>query len=148
MSIHAHRSFTLSKPLNAGGVLFVQNVKHLRDFYRSVFSMNVEADENRYVILTIPGFELVIHGIQNETPPADSQIEPLVVREESSFKLCLPVLRLEEARVMAKTLGGFIKDQEHEWNFNGIVACDGHDPEGNVIQARQFELHSQHVLSS
>lgn len=123
--------------MNAGAVLFVQNVKHLRDFYRSVFSMNIETDENSYAVLSIPGFELVIHGIPNESSFADTQMEPIVVREDSSLKLCLPVQSLTEARATAKALGGFIKDKEHEWNFNGIVACDGHDPEGNVIQARQ-----------
>jgi predicted enzyme related to lactoylglutathione lyase len=123
--------------LNAGAVLFVQNVKHMRDFYRSVFAMNMEADETSYAVLTIPGFELVIHGIPSEVSTADSSPKPIVVQEESAIKLCLPVTSLEETRAIAKALGGFLKDKEHEWNFNGIVACDGHDPEGNVIQARQ-----------
>ena len=32
-----------------------------------------------------------------------------------------------------------IDPAEREWSFQGYVRCDGHDPEGNVIQVIQAE---------
>jgi hypothetical protein len=34
-------------------------------------------------------------------------------------------------------LGGQVDPAEREWNDQGCLVCDGHDPEGNVVQFRQ-----------
>lgn len=40
-------------------------------------------------------------------------------------------------RVTAASLGGHIKPAAAEWSARGFRACDGHDPEGNVLQVRE-----------
>ena len=37
----------------------------------------------------------------------------------------------------AERLGGRVKPVHDEWEARGFRACDGHDPEGNVIQVRE-----------
>jgi catechol 2,3-dioxygenase-like lactoylglutathione lyase family enzyme len=118
-------------------VLFVQNVPRMRDFYREVIQMDVVQDKGSWAILSILGFELVIHGIPNE-PAADLSSNALPsIREDSYLKICLPVENIAIARTHAANLGGAIKDPTHEWEDRGVRACDGHDPEGNVLQVRQ-----------
>ncbi len=62
----------------------------------------------------------------------------VLVREDSYIKLCFPVESLESARNLAVSLGGCIQGKSKEWQARGFLACDGHDPEGNVIQLRQM----------
>jgi predicted enzyme related to lactoylglutathione lyase len=51
--------------------------------------------------------------------------------------LCLPVVSIAAARSLAVAHGGAIKSPQHEWEARGFRACDGYDPEGNVIQVRE-----------
>jgi predicted enzyme related to lactoylglutathione lyase len=118
-------------------VLFVDDVAKLTAFYSNVANMAIRHQDSAYAVMGIDGFELILHAMQTESPPiiATSHI---TVREDSYFKLCLPVSDIAAARATAKAFGGAIKAIEHEWVFQGIRACDGHDPEGNVIQLRML----------
>lgn len=58
------------------------------------------------------------------------------MRGDSYTKLCLPVDSIASARVSAAQLGGAILPVAPECVAGGIRACDGHDPEWNVIQVR------------
>lgn len=51
-----------------------------------------------------------------------------------------PVLKygIAAARSLAAANGGAIKSPQHEWEARGFRACDGYDPEGNVIQVREL----------
>jgi len=42
------------------------------------------------------------------------------------------------SRETAAKLGGELNPPEREWEFDQAKVCDGHDPEGNVFQLRQF----------
>ena len=117
-------------------VIFVSNVQRIRDFYRAVVTMDLAEDQPNYAILTIPGFELVIHGIPGESDSSFTSNEPREVREECNLKMCLPVKCIREARARAVELSGFIKAEEYEWSARNVKACDGCDPEGNVFQVR------------
>lgn len=129
-------SNALTEILSVAAVIFVSNVQRVRDFYRAVVTMNLAEDQPNYAILTIPGFELVIHGIPGELDSSLTSNEVPEVREECNLKLCLPVECIQEARARAVGLGGFIKAEEYEWSARGVKACDGYDPEGNVFQVR------------
>ena len=120
-------------------VLFVADVGRLRDFYRQVAAMELVHSELGHAILEVQGFQLVIHQIHGETATQPNESGHVSVRDDSYFKLCLPVMSIAAARSIANSLGGSIKTTEHEWQANGILACDGHDPEGNVIQVRQAD---------
>lgn len=52
-------------------------------------------------------------------------------------RLCLPVESIATARTTAARLGGTIRPAGSEWEARGFRACDGHDPEGNVLQVRE-----------
>ena len=41
------------------------------------------------------------------------------------------------ARSLVVELGGGLNGPESEWRFQDCRVCDGHDPEGNVIQLRE-----------
>jgi predicted enzyme related to lactoylglutathione lyase len=118
-------------------VLFVEDVQHMSDFYATVAAMSVEHDAADHVVLESHGVQLVIHGIpvHLREPRADPTI--VVVREDSYFKVCLPVHSIATARERAAALGGRIAPVAHEWEARGFRACDGNDPEGNVLQVRE-----------
>ncbi len=121
-------------------VLFVNDVERVANFYAEVIGMQIRYQEDSHTILQNVGFELIIHAMYGDSSESKSvsSVSPLVVRDEAYSKLCLPVTNIGKARDLAYQFGGFIKAIEHEWSDHGIVACDGHDPEGNVIQVRMF----------
>jgi predicted enzyme related to lactoylglutathione lyase len=120
-------------------VLFVNDVARMTAFYSAIAAMQILHEESSYAILKIDGFELVIHAMYGEASPQASPSTIVTVREDSYTKLCLPVANIAVARAKAGELGGNIKSIEHEWVARGIRACDGHDPEGNVLQVRMCE---------
>lgn len=118
-------------------VIFVSDVRRVSAFYREIASMSVYVNDETYVVLEIDGFQLVVHGLRGEPAVCadeDGRVRP---REDSYVKLCLPVKSIAAARLMALEKGGFIKSSPHEWEARGFRACDGHDPEGNIIQVRE-----------
>lgn len=120
-------------------VLFVRDVPRMTSFYCTVAAMELLHQESSYAILSIQGFELVIHALYGEASLPYSNTETVAVREDSYTKLCLPVTSIAIARAHANELGGAIKSFSHEWAARGFRACDGHDPEGNVFQVRMLE---------
>jgi hypothetical protein len=66
-----------------------------------------------------------------------SVANPPLRREDTAVKLVLPVSSIATARSLAQPLGGELNPPEREWQFLGSRVCDGHDPEGNVIQFRE-----------
>ncbi len=65
----------------------------------------------------------------------------MIRREDSYMKICLRVNDLKQARQQAALLGGMLDPPGREWEARSFRACDGHDPEGNVIQLR-MPVHS------
>jgi hypothetical protein len=61
---------------------------------------------------------------------------PPVLRENVPVKLFLPVRSLAQAR-LHEQLGGGMKPADAEWSGPDFRACDGFDPEGNVVQFRE-----------
>lgn len=120
-----------------GAVLFVSDVAGMLRFYRDVAEMAVVFEADDHATLEVGGFQLVIHAIPAEyaVPPVAGGSPPL--REDAYVKLCLPVASLTTARQMAAQCGGFLQGAEREWEARGFRACDGGDPEGNVIQLRE-----------
>ncbi|MBI1325691.1 hypothetical protein GC170_21205 [bacterium] len=120
-------------------VLFACDVARVSVFYRELAAMQVAFADDDHVVLSVAGFELVVHRLFGEPEPSQDTSGVVTAREDSYSKLCLPVSDLEEARTTAARLGGSIKPQSFEWSARGFRACDGHDPEGNIIQVRQAQ---------
>jgi catechol-2,3-dioxygenase len=115
-------------------VVFVADVRGMTKFYREIASMTVLIEEEGYAVMEVEGIQLVIHQLAGEPRVSPAAVQ---VREDSYVKLCLPVASIAAARVAAAANGGAIKSADHEWEARGFRACDGHDPEGNVIQVRE-----------
>ncbi len=118
-------------------VLFSKDVHKLADFYATVFGMEIVEKEQTHERLTINGFELVIHLIPEAIGKQIEISDPPMIREDCAIKICLPVESLADSRRIAIQNGGRLAPESMEWEARGIRACDGHDPEGNVFQARQ-----------
>ena len=119
---------------NVSAVVFVGDVKRMTEFYRTLAAMEVLVAEDGYAVLEISGFQLVIHALRGAPKAGASEIQ---LREDSYIKICLPVESIEAARLRAATLGGKIKPKSNEFEARGFRACDGNDPEGNVLQVRE-----------
>lgn len=120
-----------------GVVVFVADVPAMRRFYQALASMTLLHEDQQHAVLEIEGFQLVIHAIAGASPvvaPPGDRVPP---REDSYLKACLPVESIAAARARAATFGGCIRPPESEWAARGFRACDGQDPEGNVLQVRE-----------
>ncbi|MBK7594845.1 MAG: hypothetical protein IPJ11_06285 [Gemmatimonadetes bacterium] len=106
-------------------------------FYAELAQMTVLHQESSHAVLAIDGLEVVIHALPPQADRDHAARTTIVVREDSHWKLCLPVVSILHARDVAGALGGAIRSAEHEWVARGFRACDGHDPEGNVLQVRE-----------
>jgi predicted enzyme related to lactoylglutathione lyase len=115
-------------------VVFVADVPRLTAFYRELGAMTLTHGDAEHSVLEIEGFHLVVHALAGEVRVGEGGIR---VREDSCVKLCIPVASIAGARAIAAAHGGAIKPPEREWEGRGFRACDGHDPEGNVIQVRE-----------
>jgi predicted enzyme related to lactoylglutathione lyase len=118
-------------------VVFVADVRRVSAFYRELASMRVLLEDEGHTVLEAEGFQLVVHALSGEPPVRRDAAGQVPVREDSYVKLCLPVTSIAAARTFAAANGGAIKSAQHEWEARGFRACDGHDPEGNVIQVRE-----------
>lgn len=79
---------------------------------------------------------MVPSEVDVSTLPKPSAVAP-VVREGMPVKICLPVPSLVQSRMKAAASGGALDAKEDEWQAGGFRACDGYDPEGNVVQFRE-----------
>ena len=126
----------LPKP---SAVVFVSNVARMTRFYRELASMAVVHEDGDHAVLEVEGFQLVIHALRGAPDPVSGGGGPVHVRRDSYLKVCLPVASIAAARTVAAQLGGAIQPPDKEWlsRERGFRACDGHDPEGNVVQVRE-----------
>jgi len=118
-------------------LVFVADVRQVSTFYGELASMSVLLEADDHAVMEVEGLQLVIHGLRAETQVRQSATGQVPVRQDSYVKLCLPVSSIAAARSLAAANGGAVKPSQHEWEARGFRACDGHDPEGNVIQVRE-----------
>jgi predicted enzyme related to lactoylglutathione lyase len=121
----------LAKP---GAVVFVADVPSMTQFYQELATMALVHRDVLHAILERAGFQLVIHA--RTGAPDSAPLGHPHVREKSPIKVCLPVESIAAARTTAARLGGAIQPASNEWEARGVRACDGYDPEGNVLQVR------------
>lgn len=115
--------------IRPAAVLFVHDVARMAGFYGDLCGMQRMHGDDRHVVLERDDFQLTIHAITGAGTDFST-------REDSYLKLCFAVDDLAEARERARKLGGEVWPPEREWEARGFRACDGRDPEGNVLQLR------------
>lgn len=123
-----------SSGLSAGAVVYAKDLAGVAAFYASVAGLVVVANEPDFVVLTGTHQELVVVQIPDHIAESIEVETPPVRRADTAVKLFFPVASLAAARAAAVGLGGVVDPVEREWTFRGATRCDGHDPEGNVIQ--------------
>jgi len=120
-----------------GAVVYAKDLERLLAFYTGVASLTLVRREAAFAQLRSGGFELVLHRIPEHIAATFDITEPPQRREDSAIKLVFAVPSLAAARACAAALGGIVDAPDREWSFDGWTICDGHDPEGNVIQLRE-----------
>ncbi len=121
-----------------GMVIFAKDVARVARFYERVFALAVTHAEGGDIVLESEVVQLVVHSIPARIARGITITSPPELREDTALKVFLPVARIAAARALAAECGGHLGPPEREWSARGFRACDGYDPEGNVIQAREL----------
>jgi predicted enzyme related to lactoylglutathione lyase len=119
---------------NVNAVLFAKDLAKLAMFYRETLGLEMTKNEDDHVVLSYPGFDLIVHQIPPRFAESIVIADPPQRRERGAIKLGFPVASIERARKTATSLGGVIDPPSAEWTYDGATTCPGNDPEGNVFQ--------------
>lgn len=130
----------MSEQATVGAVLYAKSVERVGPFYVECCGLKVTHSEADHVVLESPAFELVILAIPQALAASISIATPPVRRESTPIKLVFHVDSIDVVREAAAKLGGALNPPERQWNYQGRRVCDGHDPEGNVVQFRENAL--------
>jgi predicted enzyme related to lactoylglutathione lyase len=120
----------------AGAVLYAKDVARVSAFYAGIAGMTVTHAEADHVVLESPSLQLVVVAIPAAVAATIEIAAPPQRRTDTPIKLAFAVDSLEAARNAAPLLGGELNPAEREWVYRQHRVCDGHDPEGNVVQLR------------
>jgi catechol 2,3-dioxygenase-like lactoylglutathione lyase family enzyme len=118
-------------------VLYVKNRAAMKEFYQGVFQLEVEQSELDHVVLGSSASQLAIVQVPVSIASTIHIADPPVRRTQTPVKLVFDVESTSAARSAVLDLRGGIDSTESEWIFEGYRVCDGHDPEGNVVQFQQ-----------
>jgi len=127
------------KPLGPpiGAVIFAKDVARVARFYAGMLSMTATTLEGGDVVLESADLQLVIHTIPPRIAKTIAITTPPKPRTDTAMKPFFAVDSLADARSRAVALGGALNPPQKEFETRGFRACDGHDPEGNVVQFRE-----------
>jgi predicted enzyme related to lactoylglutathione lyase len=128
----------MTSPIAAGAVVYAKDLPRVTAFYAQVLGLEITDSEHDHVVLESQGFQLVVHAIPADIGESIDIATPPLRREDAAVKLVFPVPSLGAARVLAAKHGGALDPADREWPFQDSRVCDGHDPEGNVIQLREI----------
>lgn len=132
----------MSETLKPGAVIFAKHVVRLVRFYEALVPMTIVGTDHGAVILESDTLQLVIHPIPRAIAAQIDIAAPPVPRSDSAVKLVFAVDSLARVREQAAGFDGSLKDAAAEFVARGFRACDGHDPEGNIVQFRVAEAAS------
>jgi hypothetical protein len=127
----------MSTQPKAGAVLFAKDVARLAAFYAQVLAVVPKHAHAEKVVIEAEDFLLVIHAI----PPSrgsqgGDQRTTGAARERAGQAVPAGALA-GPGQVEHEQLGGGMKPAAAEWSGPDFRACDGFDPEGNVVQFRE-----------
>ena len=120
----------------ASAVIYAKNTASVSAFYAAVLGFEVSVSDEQYVVLESPPQQLVIVAIPKRIAESIEIASPPGRRENTPIKLAFFVASISVARAAAARFGGELNAPEREWQFQGFRVCDGHDPEGNVVELK------------
>lgn len=121
----------------SGAVLFAKDAQRVAAFYEALVGMKVTLSSKDIIVLESPGHQLVVHPIPAKIARGIDISVPPQRRTQAAVKLVFAVKSIAKARAAAPAYGGELNPPERMFEARGFRACDGHDPEGNVIQFRE-----------
>lgn len=124
-------------PDRAHAAVYALDLGRLAAYYTGVAGFEIHEVDDGFTTLRSPTLELVLVRIRPEDSLDMVITDPPRRREETPIKLSLPVPDLAAARALAPAYGAAVDPPEDEWTWGGFTRCDGHDPEGNVVQLMQ-----------
>lgn len=123
-------------PARAGALIYARDLGLLTHFYRTLLQMDIRSQDDAFVVMENDDIQLLIHGIP-ESIACDIDIQvPPQLREQGAIKLFFTVPSLAWAEARAADLGGGLLPQQ--WPGPGFVLRNAFDPEGNILQLREF----------
>jgi predicted enzyme related to lactoylglutathione lyase len=121
----------------SAAVVYVKDLRRMRDFYRAAFRMVAVDDADDYCVLESQGLTLSLVAAPDRIAAGITLSNPPSRRENVPIKLSFGVDSLEERRPVLAEFGGTVDPPQTQWSFRGGIHCDGVDPEGNVLQLVQ-----------
>jgi len=121
-----------------GCVIFAKDIQSMSRFYQATLKMDVSVAEKSHQVLSNGSIELVIHGIPKKIADSIEIQKPPELRENTAIKPAFVVASLDEVRLACNDTGGGLKPVTSIWVIRGAKVLDGWDPEGNIIQFKQF----------
>lgn len=123
-------------PARAGALIYAREPGLLSHFYRTLLQMEIRSQSEQLIVLENGDIQLLVHAIPE---PYIGQIvvtTPPALREQGAIKLFFTVPSLAWAEAKAADLGGGLLPQQ--WSGPGFVVRNAFDPEGNILQLREF----------
>ena len=126
----------MSDQPTTGAILYAKNIARVSEFYVNMCGFEITDLKPDHIVLETSVFQLVVVSVPKEIADELEIASPPVRREDTPIKLIFFVPSLKSVRSLAVQFGGKLDDTEHEWRLGDYLVCDGHDPEGNVVQFR------------
>jgi predicted enzyme related to lactoylglutathione lyase len=127
----------MADAIQSGAVLFAKHVDHLAGFYEAIVPMRRLGADGGAIILETDMMQLVVHPIPKRIADTIEITVPPARRGDAAIKIVFAVDSLDRVRREASALGGGLNPASAVFTTRGFRACDGHDPEGNIIQFRE-----------
>lgn len=123
-------------PARAGALIYARDLGLLTHFYRTLLQMDIRSQDAAFIVMENDDIQLLIHAVP-ESIACDIDIQvPPQLREQGAIKLFFTVPSLAWAEARAADLGGGLLPQQ--WPGPGFVLRNAFDPEGNILQFREF----------
>lgn len=123
-------------PSRAGVLIYALYPERLSSFYERLLGMRVLVADAEHRVLESDDIQLIVHAIPPEYAAGVTVASPPEPRSDQAIKPFFTVPSLARAEVEAAALGGFVFGQQ--WDGPGFRVRNACDPEGNVIQFREF----------
>ncbi|WP_017408752.1 VOC family protein [Aeromonas hydrophila] len=123
-------------PARAGALIYARDPGLLSHFYRTLLQMEIRSQSDELIVQENADIQLLLHAIP--APYAEQVVitTPPQLREQGAIKLFFTVPSLAWAEAKAADLGGSLLPQQ--WSGPGFVVRNAFDPEGNILQLREF----------
>lgn len=124
--------------MSASSVIYVIDLPKMGAFYEQCFGLVTVDSADSHRVLESEAWLLTLVKAPSRIAATIQITDPPRRRTDAPVKLVFAVRSIGETRTRAAELGGQIDPVDTQWEFRGSLRCDGIDPEGNVIQLRQF----------